>query len=142
MIVAIRKESNGTIYIDKEIYSRTTQVADKNGEIKTVQMFSEETLSKPPYNYNKVEVADIYADCVGADFNEDLTFSIEKYNARKQQESIVEYENKIVAEIRKKYNVNQELAILRQRDTKIQEYNEYYEYVEQCKAKVKSEIGG
>lgn len=50
-----------------------------------------------------------------------------------------EYENKIVALIRKKYNVNQELAILRQRDTKPLEFAEYNEYVEQCKAKVKNE---
>lgn len=51
-----------------------------------------------------------------------------------------EYENKIVALIRKKYNVNQELAILRQRDTKPLEYQEYYDYVERCKAEVK--LGG
>ena len=51
-----------------------------------------------------------------------------------------EYENKIVALIRKKYNVNQELAILRQRETKPLEFAEYNEYVEQCKAKVKNEI--
>ena len=50
-----------------------------------------------------------------------------------------EYENKVVALIRKKYNVNQELAILRQRDTKPLEYQEYYDYAEQCKAEAKSE---
>ena len=50
-----------------------------------------------------------------------------------------EYENKIVALIRQKYNVNQELAILRQRDTKPLEYQEYYNYVEQCKKQVKNE---
>ena len=50
-----------------------------------------------------------------------------------------EYENKIVALIRQKYNVNQELAILRQREVKPQEFAEYNEYVEQCKAEAKSE---
>lgn len=53
---------------------------------------------------------------------------------------ILSYEDKIVALIRKKYNVNQELAILRQRDTKPLEYQEYYDYVERCKAEVK--LGG
>lgn len=48
------------------------------------------------------------------------------------------YEDKIVAEIRKKYTVNQELAILRQRDTKPEEFAEYNEYVEQCKQEVKN----
>ena len=69
---------------------------------------------------------------------------IEKYleDKKKKEEyknnPIVSYENKIVALIRKKYNVNQELAILRQRDTKPEEFAEYNEYVEQCKSKVKS----
>ena len=58
-----------------------------------------------------------------------------------EEEKQNEYENKIVTEIRKKYNVNQELAILRQRDTKPEEFAEYNEYVETCKAKVKSELG-
>lgn len=96
--------------------------------------------------YKIVEIDDAYKDCHFEDFNEDLTFSIEKYNDRKnkqqEEQARQDYENKIVAEIRKKYTVNQELAILRQRDTKLQEYNEYFEYVESCKAKVKSEIGG
>lgn len=35
--------------------------------------------------------------------------------------------------IRKKYSFNEELAILRQRDTKPEEYAEYFNYCEQCK---------
>lgn len=58
-------------------------------------------------------------------------------NARKSKENINKYENMIVDEIRKKYSLNQELAILRQRDSKFIEYQEYFEYVEQCKAKAK-----
>ena len=40
----------------------------------------------------------------------------------------------------KKYNINQELAILRQRDTKPTEFTEYSKYVEKCKAEVKNEL--
>ena len=138
MFIAIRKEPNGSIYIDKEIYSRTQEVQDKNGNITIQPLFSEETLAQPPYNYTKVEIDDKYSDCQSSDFNDDLTFSIEKYNARKQKQDNDEYENKIVALIRKKYNINQELAILRQRDTKPLEYQEYYDYVEQCKKQVKN----
>ena len=139
MFIAIRKEPNGSLYIDKEIYSRTQEVQDENGNITIRPLFSDETLSKPPYNYTKVEIDDVYSDCQASDFNDDLTFSIEKYNARKQKQDNDEYENKIVTLIRQKYNVNQELAILRQRDTKPIEYQEYYDYVEQCKAEAKSE---
>lgn len=140
MIIAIRKEPNGSLYMDKDIYSRTQEVQDENGNIEVVQMFTDEELSQPPYNYTKVEIDDVYSDCQASDFNDDLTFSIEKYNARKQKQDNEEYENKIVALIRQKYNVNQELAILRQRDAKPQEFVEYNEYVEQCKEQVKNEL--
>ena len=90
--------------------------------------------------FTKIELEDKYKDVEYEDFNNDLTFSIEKYNTRKQKENNDEYENKVVALIRQKYNVNQELAILRQRDTKPLEFAEYNEYVEQCKEQVKNEI--
>lgn len=51
------------------------------------------------------------------------------------------YESLIIRKIRKRYTVNQELAILRQRDTKPAEFAAYNEYVERCKANIKSEIG-
>lgn len=141
MLIAIRKEPNGTIYIDKEIYSRTQEIQDEQGNIKVVPVFTDEILYNPPYNYKAVVIEERYADCIGDDFDVDtLTFSISKYDARKQLEKQLEYEDKIVAEIRKKYTVNQELAILRQRDTKPEEFAEYNEYVEQCKAKVKTEL--
>ena len=51
------------------------------------------------------------------------------------------YENLIVEKIRKRYSVNEELAILRQRDEKPEEFAEYYSYVEECKAAAKAELG-
>ena len=47
------------------------------------------------------------------------------------------YEHEIIKRIRQKYSINQELAILRQRDTKPTEFEKYNEFVEQCKAEVK-----
>lgn len=140
MFIAIRKEPNGSLYMDKRIYSRTQEVLDEQGNITIQPLFSDETLSKPPYNYTKVELDDKYSDCQASDFNENLTFSIEKYNARKQKENEVKYEDLIVSKIRQRYSVNQELAILRQRDTKPEEYQIYFDYVEQCKAEAKSEV--
>lgn len=139
MFIAIRKEPNGSLYIDKDIFSRTHEVQDEQGNITIQPLFSDEILSQSPYNYTKVEIDDKYSDCQASDFNDDLTFSIEKYNARKQKQDNDEYENKVVVLIRQKYNVNQELAILRQRDTKPEEFAEYNEYVEQCKKQVKNE---
>ena len=42
--------------------------------------------------------------------------------------------------IRRKYSINDELAILRQRDSKPDEFAEYNTYCEQCKTKAKSLI--
>lgn len=43
--------------------------------------------------------------------------------------------------IREKYSISAEFAILRQRDTKPEEFSEYNEYAEQCKAKAKEILG-
>lgn len=50
----------------------------------------------------------------------------------------VPYDEAVDAEIRKRYTVSQEFAILRQKDEKPDEYAEYYAYCEECKALVKS----
>lgn len=44
--------------------------------------------------------------------------------------------------IREKYSLWDELAILRQRDEKPEEYAAYNAYCEECKAKAKAEMGG
>lgn len=76
MIIAIRKETNGIIYIDKNLRE-------------------EIDYTQPPYNFKVIEIDDVYLDCVSNDFNEDLTFSIEKYNARKQNENSVKRINEL-----------------------------------------------
>lgn len=124
-------------YIDKTALTRTHIVVDEDGKEHEELMYNREELTKPPYNYKIVVIDDKYADCVISDFNQDLSFSIDKYKSRKETEAKIEYENKIVSLIRKKYNINQELAILRQRDTKPLEFEEYNAYVEQCKEQVK-----
>ena len=47
------------------------------------------------------------------------------------------YEERVVQLIRERYDLDAELAILRQRDSKPEEFAEYYAYVEECKAKAK-----
>jgi hypothetical protein len=56
------------------------------------------------------------------------------------KENALKYEDLIISKIRERYTIDQELAILRQRDTKPQEFAEYDAYVEQCKLEVKQEI--
>lgn len=127
MYIAIRREPSGRIYMDKTFFSR----------------YNDNDLGR--YNYTKVEVPNEYFEFVyDVDFNDDLTFNEERYLARVEKERIerelFEYENAIVSLIRRKYNLNQELAILRQRDVKPEEFSEYNAYVEQCKQEVKNNL--
>lgn len=68
MILAIRKEENGNIYIDKKI--------SRFGDDLSI-------LTQPPYNYKLLNIDEKYIDCCESDFNEDLTFNQEKYFSRK-----------------------------------------------------------
>lgn len=52
-----------------------------------------------------------------------------------------EYPSLVEAQVRKRYSISAELAILRQRDTKPDEFKAYNDYVEACKASVRSELG-
>ena len=47
---------------------------------------------------------------------------------------VLPYQQRVVSRIREKYSVDDELAILRQRDTKPEEFAEYNAFVEQIKA--------
>ena len=47
------------------------------------------------------------------------------------------YDDAVDAEIRKRYSVSQEFAILRQKAEKPEEYANYYAYCEACKSLVK-----
>lgn len=49
------------------------------------------------------------------------------------------YEEKVEQLIREKYTISDELAILRQRDIKEDEFREYYEFCEECKATAKAD---
>lgn len=47
------------------------------------------------------------------------------------------YEERVVQLIRERYDLDSELALLRQRDTKPKEFAEYNAYCEECKSKAK-----
>lgn len=50
------------------------------------------------------------------------------------------YKERVESLIRERYTVADELGILRQRDTKPEEFAEYNAFAEQCKAQAKAEL--
>lgn len=53
-----------------------------------------------------------------------------------------QYKQRVVELVREEYSIDDELAILRQRDTKIDEFNAYNSFVEECKVTARREIYG
>ena len=51
------------------------------------------------------------------------------------------YHGLVEEKIRLRYTVGEELAVVRQRDRKPQEFAEYYAYCEECKREAKEELG-
>lgn len=62
--------------------------------------------------------------------------------AEREYWQAVSYDEAVDAQIRKRYSVSQEFAILRQKDEKPDEYAEYFAYCEECKAFVKNKKNG
>ena len=62
------------------------------------------------------------------------------YEYKEEEPILPTYEERVVELIRAKYSVDDELAILRQRDTKVEEFAEYNAYCEECKTKAKNEM--
>lgn len=67
--------------------------------------------------------------------------SIEKRLSRLNGTAESDYIEEVERLIRKRYSVSAELAILRQRDVKPEEFAEYNAYAEECKRKAKEELG-
>ena len=72
----------------------------------------------------------------------ELKIADDKVIAVEREPHTINYEQLVISKIRERYTIDQELAILRQRDTKPQEFAEYDAYVEQCKAEAKEVING
>ena len=116
---AIRKENDGSIYIDKSFFDK----------------FTKEDLGV--YGYIMVEGPE---DCETSDFNEDLSFNNDKYIKRKQVEKDREYERLAESLIRERYTSSQEFAIQRKRDIEPTKFSEYFNFVEDCLKKAKETI--
>lgn len=50
-----------------------------------------------------------------------------------QEQIVIPYKERIIARIREVYSIDDEIAILRQRDTKPEEFEQYNSFVEQIK---------
>ena len=68
---------------------------------------------------------------------ENLLKFMPKTKALLEKAKQLTYKDKIIQAIRTKYSVDDELAILRQRDSKPEEFQEYFDFVEGIKQNLK-----
>lgn len=105
------------------------------------------TIKKYYYNGDLVKRPSslVYEDCTYTPPTDDV-LKKSGYNIIEEDEEItssvpaITYEKRVIELIRLKYSINEELAILRQRDSKPDEFEEYNNYCEQCKAQAKEEL--
>jgi hypothetical protein len=65
-------------------------------------------------------------------------WDIQGYSLNKDGETYtVQAIHKLIPLIRKRYSMDDELAIQRQKETKPEEFQEYFDYVELCKTSLK-----
>lgn len=64
----------------------------------------------------------------------------EEYTPEPSEEYEPTYEEKVVNLIRERYSIDDEIAIIRQKDTKQDEYQAWYDYCEQCKQEARNSI--
>lgn len=113
------------------------------------ERFSDVEITAEPYNYQIAILPDdidkdkiIYTDFDIIDGK--YIFNDSRYNnritAEKETVKNLEYKTTIDKLIRQRYSISDEIAILRQRDSKPEEYAEYNAYCEECKAQAKSEL--
>lgn len=74
--------------------------------------------------------------CVNGEFVEMTPAEIAELEMQREKP---DYKEQIVSAIRERYSIDDELAILRQRDTKLEEFAEYFAFVEGIKQSLKDE---
>ncbi len=125
-IVANKKKIT-TLYWDKNICG----FVERQNKEGTLPQYSQEQV-------NEMLASGIVT--VGEDGLPKVVPMPELTDEEKEAQRQAQYEQRVSQLIREKYSADKEFAILRQQLTKIEEYQEYYAYCEECKTKAKTEL--
>ena len=101
-----------------------------------VPEWNEKTQQEETKLIERPQVTETYFTCdLIAKFREYTAEQLEKQKEKRYHDLTEKY-------IEKKYTLKQEVAIARQKEAKPNEWQEYYNYVEECKAKAHKEVYG
>lgn len=131
-----------TLYNDdgEKYYGEEKEVKDYEiGNYDEETIRTEVNLEEMPKIYFNSEIYAVAETEENPTFNKDTHYLIYKDGEFKTK-CVFSYERLVEKYIREKYSVSQELAILRQREEKKEEFNEYYDFAESCKQLAKEII--
>lgn len=125
------------------------KIAVRNNDVYTnyYDRFNDDEIVAEPYNYKIVEITDIIdlnrIEFSDFDFiNNEFIFNYKRFSERtaieEEKAKNAKYKHQIDELIREKYSINDEIAIIRQRYTKPDEFVDYFEYIESVKKEIKS----
>lgn len=110
-----------------------------NKDINGFQPHQNESGSLPEYTDEQINEMFTLGDVVaGKDGLPKVVPRSKPTEADKQSQ----YERRVDELIRSKYTLSQELAILRQQESKNEEYQAYFDYCEECKVNARKEVYG
>ena len=81
-----------------------------------------------------IEYNSITGEITEREYTEEELLQAERINSILQE---IPYDQKVVDLIREKYTIDDEVSIQRQKETKPYEFEEYFNYCEECKLKAK-----
>lgn len=125
------------------------KIAIRNNDIfiNYTERFNDDEIVAEPYNYQILEITDII-DLNRIEFsdfdniNDEYIFNYKRFSERialeEKKAKNAKYKHQIDELIREKYSINDEIAIIRQRYTKPDEFVDYFEYIESVKKEIKS----
>jgi hypothetical protein len=131
----IEEKEDGT-----KIYGEEKEIKDYHlGNYDKETIREEKRIEEFPKLYFNNETCAVAETEENPTFNKDTHYLIYKDGEFKTK-CVFSYERLVEKYIREKYSVSQELAILRQREEKKEEFNEYYDFAESCKQLAKEII--
>lgn len=123
------KQPSAVLYWDKEACGFVSQ-QNKEGTLP---------------EYSKEQVNEMIASgkiTVGEDGLPKVIPRMELTEEEKEKQRQKQYEDRVKQLIRQRYSQEDENGLLRQRDRKTEEFEDYDAYCEECKAKAKAEVYG
>ena len=148
MYIAYDKETMRVAYIGEKkpiAFSNGLEIAEvetipQNYDFLSVENVREETRT---WVETVEELDELSDEVTKKEIEHTETFNVAEVKANfvvfTETQKKARYEAKVDRLVREKYSLSNELALLRQRDAKPEEFAEYDEYVELCKAIAKAE---